>query len=46
AAKGMAGLIDGLWLRSALSGEHFNRQEALLIIHNYIEQQLNIKYKC
>lgn len=45
AAKGMAGLIDGLWLRSALSGEHFNRQEALLIIHNYIEQQLNIKYE-
>lgn len=40
AAKGMAGLIDGLWLRSALSGERFNRQEALLITHQYIEDQL------
>ncbi|MEA9392082.1 transcriptional regulator BetI [Acerihabitans sp. TG2] len=41
AAKGMAGLIDGLWLRSALSEQIFNHDEALLITHQYIEQQLN-----
>ncbi|WJV52254.1 transcriptional regulator BetI [Prodigiosinella aquatilis] len=41
AAKGMAGLIDGLWLRSALSEQTFNRDEALLITHQFIEQQLN-----
>ncbi|WJY13681.1 transcriptional regulator BetI [Pectobacteriaceae bacterium CE90] len=40
AAKGMAGLIDGLWLRSALSEQTFNRDEALLITHQFIEQQL------
>lgn len=37
AAKGLAGLIDGLWLRSALSHRAFDRQEALLITHRYIE---------
>ncbi|WJV64023.1 transcriptional regulator BetI [Pectobacteriaceae bacterium CE70] len=41
AAKGMAGLIDGLWLRSALSEQTFNRDEALRITHQFIEQQLN-----
>ncbi|PWC14253.1 transcriptional regulator BetI [Brenneria roseae subsp. americana] len=40
AAKGTAGLIDGLWLRSALGGETFNREEALHITYQYIEQQL------
>ncbi|MEQ9770008.1 transcriptional regulator BetI [Pectobacterium jejuense] len=40
AAKGLAGLIDGLWLRGALSHEAFNREEALSITYDYIEQQL------
>lgn len=40
AAKGLAGLIDGLWLRGALSHDAFNREEALSIAYDYIEQQL------
>ncbi|WP_409160773.1 transcriptional regulator BetI [Pectobacterium sp. B2J-2] len=40
AAKGLAGLIDGLWLRGALSHDAFNREEALSITYGYIEQQL------
>ncbi|AIU88896.1 transcriptional regulator BetI [Pectobacterium odoriferum] len=40
AAKGLAGLIDGLWLRGALSHEAFNREEALSITYEYIDQQL------
>ncbi|TBU96267.1 transcriptional regulator BetI [Stutzerimonas kirkiae] len=39
AAQGMAGLIDGLWLRSVLSGEPFDHQRALLIIERYIAAQ-------
>ena len=41
AAKGMAGLIDGLWLRSALSGKPFNREEALQITYRFIESQIS-----
>ncbi|WEF10582.1 transcriptional regulator BetI [Pectobacterium actinidiae] len=40
AAKGLAGLIDGLWLRGALSDDAFNREDALGITYAYIEQQL------
>ncbi|WP_323666238.1 transcriptional regulator BetI [Pectobacterium punjabense] len=40
AAKGLAGLIDGLWLRGALSHDAFNREEALSIACDYIDQQL------
>ncbi|MEH2920897.1 transcriptional regulator BetI [Samsonia erythrinae] len=40
AAKGVAGLIDGLWLRSALNDGVFDREEALSIACDYIEQQL------
>ncbi|MFJ5490443.1 transcriptional regulator BetI [Pectobacterium carotovorum] len=40
AAKGLAGLIDGLWLRGALSHDAFNREEALSITYAYIDQQL------
>ncbi|WP_405078316.1 transcriptional regulator BetI [Pectobacterium carotovorum] len=40
AAKGLAGLIDGLWLRGALSHDAFNREEALSITYEYIDQQL------
>ncbi|WP_113627740.1 transcriptional regulator BetI [Pectobacterium peruviense] len=42
AAKGLAGLIDGLWLRGALSHNAFNCEEALSITYDYIDQQLTI----
>ena len=41
AANGLAGMIDGLWLRSALSGDSFDRREALEITFEYIDQLLN-----
>ncbi|ETT00842.1 transcriptional repressor BetI [Providencia alcalifaciens PAL-3] len=40
AAKGLAALIDGLWLRSALSNESFPVTEALSITNEYIDMQL------
>ncbi|AYC33201.1 transcriptional regulator BetI [Pseudomonas cavernae] len=39
AALGLAALIDGLWLRSALSGES-NTGQALQIAFDYLDQQL------
>ncbi len=41
AGYGLASLIDGLWLRSALSGKPFNTTLAKKITHQYIQQQLN-----
>lgn len=41
AAKGLAALIDGLWLRSALSNEAFPLSDALTITNEYIDMQLN-----
>lgn len=41
AAKGLAALIDGLWLRSALSNEAFPLQDALTITNEYIDMQLS-----
>ncbi|MNR32502.1 HTH-type transcriptional regulator BetI [compost metagenome] len=40
AARGLAALIDGLWLRGALSGDAFNTQQALQIAYDYLDQQL------
>ncbi|MGG4607435.1 transcriptional regulator BetI [Providencia sp. Me31A] len=40
AAKGLAALIDGLWLRSALSNEVFPVADALKITNEYIDMQL------
>lgn len=40
AAHGLAALIDGLWLRSALSGEGFATQQAVQIAYDYLDQQL------
>lgn len=40
AAKGLAALIDGLWLRSALSNGPFPVEEALSITNEYIDMQL------
>ncbi|WP_375740978.1 transcriptional regulator BetI [Pseudomonas boanensis] len=40
AARGMAALIDGLWLRSALSGDAFQTEQALRIAFEYLDLQL------
>ncbi|MCS6713400.1 transcriptional regulator BetI [Proteus terrae] len=40
AAKGLAALIDGLWLRSALSHAPFSLEEAKTITNEYIDMQL------
>jgi TetR/AcrR family transcriptional repressor of bet genes len=40
AARGLAALIDGLWLRGALSGDAFNTDQALQIAFDYLDQQL------
>lgn len=40
ATKGLAALIDGLWLRSALSHAPFSLEEAKTITNEYIDMQL------
>ena len=40
AARGLAALIDGLWLRGALSGDAFDTEQALAIAYDYLDQQL------
>ena len=40
AARGLAALVDGLWLRSALSGQAFDTQQALQIAYEYVDLQL------
>jgi TetR/AcrR family transcriptional repressor of bet genes len=37
AASGLAALIDGLWLRGALSGEPFDTKAALRVANDYID---------
>ena len=39
-ARGLAALIDGLWLRGALTGDAFDTDEALNIAYDYLDQQL------
>ena len=39
-ARGLAAIIDGLWLRGALSGDTFNTQQALQIAYDYLDLQL------
>lgn len=39
-ARGLAALIDGLWLRSALTGDTFNARQALQIAYDYLDLQL------
>jgi len=41
AALGLAALIDGLWLRSVLSGESFDSEQAMQVAFDYIDQQLS-----
>lgn len=40
AARGLAALIDGLWLRGALSGDAFDTQQAIRIAYEYMDLQL------
>ena len=40
AARGLAALIDGLWLRGALSGDAFDTDQAQQIAYEYMDQQL------
>ena len=40
AGYGLAALIDGLWLRAALSGQPFDRQLAATLTTRFIRQQL------
>jgi TetR/AcrR family transcriptional repressor of bet genes len=40
AARGMAALIDGLWLRGALSGDAFDTAQAQQIAYEYMDFQL------
>ena len=39
-ARGLAALIDGLWLRGALSGEEFDARNAARIAFDYLTLQL------
>ncbi|CAM3690180.1 transcriptional regulator BetI [Xenorhabdus thuongxuanensis] len=45
AAQGLAALIDGIWLRSALSRKPFDITEAFKITIDYIEQKLELSDK-
>lgn len=40
AARGLAALIDGLWLRGALSGDSFDTDQAVRIAYQYMDLQL------
>ena len=40
AARGLAALIDGLWLRGALSGDAFDTHQAVRIAYEYMDLQL------
>lgn len=40
AARGLASLIDGLWLRGALSGKAFDTAQARRIAYDYLDLQL------
>jgi TetR/AcrR family transcriptional repressor of bet genes len=41
AASGLAALIDGLWLRGALSGEPFDTKAAMRLANDYIDLMLD-----
>jgi TetR/AcrR family transcriptional repressor of bet genes len=41
AARGLAALIDGLWLRGALAGTAFDVEQALQIAYEYLDLQLS-----
>lgn len=41
AARGLAAMIDGLWLRASLTGLDFNVRQASEIAFDYVENKLN-----
>jgi TetR/AcrR family transcriptional repressor of bet genes len=43
AARGMAALIDGLWLRGALAGDDFDIEQALQLAYDYLDQLLAMR---
>jgi TetR/AcrR family transcriptional regulator, transcriptional repressor of bet genes len=43
AASGLAALIDGLWLRGALTGEPFDTKAALRLAYDYIDLVLDTR---
>lgn len=43
AASGLAAMIDGLWLRGALSGDPFDTRAALRLAHDYIDMLLEAR---
>ena len=45
AASGLAALIDGLWLRGALTGEPFDTKAALRVANDYIDLLLEARAK-
>ncbi|WP_049469755.1 TetR family transcriptional regulator C-terminal domain-containing protein, partial [Stenotrophomonas maltophilia] len=40
AARGLAAMIDGLWLRGSLVGGQFNAEKSRRIAYGYIDFQL------
>ena len=44
-AAGVAALIDGMWLRAALSSDGFNGEKAQEVISNYLSTYLSIDKK-
>ncbi|WP_075181076.1 transcriptional regulator BetI [Pantoea sp. 1.19] len=40
AARGLAAMIDGLWLRGSLSGSAFNSEKAIHLARDYVARQL------
>jgi TetR/AcrR family transcriptional repressor of bet genes len=40
AARGLAAMIDGLWLRGSLGGGEFNVEQARAIAYEYLDRQL------
>ncbi|WP_017348249.1 transcriptional regulator BetI [Pantoea sp. A4] len=41
AARGLAAMIDGLWLRGSLTGNQFDVEKARLIARDYVTQKLS-----
>lgn len=39
-ARGLAAMIDGLWLRGSLTGEQFDVQQACRLAHDYVRRVL------
>ncbi len=42
-ARGLAAMIDGLWLRGSLSGDHFDSAQACQIAEDYVDNILALQ---